>query len=272
MRIEVDPNYFPRLTEWHIQRALRWISPPDLEGLELIRVIDESHDDPESAKISSYIKGFPYRGMYLRRTVTRPAEVVLYADYLYLGVPKLLLKRSAMVTVNLARTLAHEVGHHVIATRGYIYQPWEKYQPWDGVRNPYEEKMADAYAADVMQRMLKQWRYQLGDFMARMLSRLLHQAGIAEYWDGKYQRAALLEFCAHNLNLHNEDAGQCYRHAMEKLKTQNPSTLTPEEKEWLLHKYDGTPIQTASLRRSKEFTTHKKGKVRMKSRKTVKTP
>jgi hypothetical protein len=270
VRIEVDPNYFPTLTEWHIRRALRWITSRDLEGLDLIRVIDESHDDSESAKLPSYLKGFAYRGMYLRKTATRPAHVVLYANYLYLGVPKL-LKRSAMVTVNLARTLVHEVGHHVISTRGYVYNPWEKYKPWDGVRNPYEEKMADAYAADVMQRMLRHWRYKLGDFMARMISRLLHKAGIAEYWDGNYQRAALLGFCAHNLNLDNEDAGQCYRHAMEKLKTQNPSPLTPEEKEWLLHKYDGTPIRTASLRRSKKITTNKNRQVRLTSRKRVKS-
>lgn len=266
MRIEVDPNYFPRLTEWHIQRALRWISPRDLEGLELIRVIDESHDDPESAKLPSYLKGFPYSGMYLRQIATRPAQVLLYANYIYLGVPKLLM-RSPMVTLNLARTLAHEVAHHVIATRGYIYETREKYKAWDGVRNPYEEEMADAYAADVMERMLRHWRYKLGKSLARMLSTVLYKAGIQEYWDGNYQSAASLEFRAHTLNPENENAGQCYRHAMEKLKTQSPSPLTPSEREWLLQKYDPTPLHTAS----KKYTTRNKDHIRVRLR-TAKTP
>lgn len=271
MRIEVDTKYFPGLTEWHIQRALNWISPLDLEGLELIRVIDESHDDPESANLPSYLKGFPYSGGYLRQTPTRRAQVLLYGNYLYLGVPRFLL-RSPMVTLNLTRTLAHELGHHVIATRGYIYQPGEKYKPWDGIRNPYEEKMADAYTADVMGRMQRHWRYKLGKLLARMLSTLLYEAGLQDYWEGNYQSAASREFRAHTLNPENEDAGQCYRHAMEKLKTQSPSPLTPSEREWLLQKYDGTPIRTATLRQSKQYTTRTKSHVRIPSRKRAKSP
>lgn len=231
---------------------MRWISPRDLEGLQLIKVIDESYDDPESAKVPLYLKGFPSRGMYLRQTATRGAQVVLYGTYLYLGIPKFFM-RNSMVTLNLTRVLAHELGHHVIATRGYIYQPGEKYKPWDGIRNPYEEKMADAYAADVMGRMLRQWRYKLGRLLARMLSMFLYKAGIQDYWDGNYQTAASREFLSYNFNPENEAAGQCYRHAMEKLKTQTPSPLTASEREWLLHKYDGNPIRTATLQRRKEI-------------------
>jgi RHS repeat-associated protein len=267
---EVVANCFPRLTEWHIQRALRWINPGDLQGLDIVRVSDESEDDPESADLPAYLKGFPYSGRYLRHTATRPAQVVLYANYVYLGVPKL-LRRSPMVTWNLARILAHEVGHHVISTRGYVYQPSEKYKPWDGVRDPFEETMADAYAADVMNRMIRRWRYKRGRFLARMLSTLLYRAGIQEYWDGNYQSAASLEFRAYALNPENEDAGQCYRHAMEKLKTQSPSPLSPSEREWLLHKYDPTPLHTATAGRSKQYTTRNKNPVRVRSRKRAKT-
>lgn len=268
MRIEVDAKYFPSLTEWHIQRALRWASPRDLEGLELIRVIDDSHDDPESAKLPQYLKGSPSRGMYLRQTATHGAQILLYGNYLYLGLPKFFM-RSSMVTLNLTRILAHELGHHVIATRGYIYQPGEKYKPWDGIRNPYEEKMADAYAADVMGRMLRQRRYKLARSLARMLSTLLYKAGIQDYWDGNYQVAASREFLSYNFNPDNEAAGQCYRHAMEKLKTQDPSPLTPLEKEWLLKKYDGAPLRTAT--KKKQYTTRNKANARITSRKRAKT-
>jgi hypothetical protein len=251
VRIEVEATYFPRITKWHLRRVLKRIGQHDLEGLEFIRVIDECPDDPESAKVPQYLRGFLHNGHYLRKMKNRPAEVVLYANDIYFGIPKLLMA-SPMATLKVARTLTHEVGHHVIATRGYIYKPWEKYKPWDGIRNPYEEKMADAYASDVMERMLKHWPYKLGKLMLRMLSNVLYQWGLTDYWDGNYQSAASLETRAHSLNPENEDAGQCFRHAMEKLKTQDPSPLSPAEREWLIEKYNPMPMRTGHLLLPKE--------------------
>lgn len=246
MRIEVEGTYFPRLTKWHVRRALKWIGQRDLEELESIRVIDECPYDPESAKVPAYLRGFLHNGHYLRKMKNQPAQVVLFANDIYFGIPKLLMT-SPMATLEVASTLAHEVGHHVIATRGYIYKPWENYKPWDGVRNPYEEKMADSYASDVIERMLRHWPYKLGKLMARMASNFLYQWGLADYWDGDYQAAASRQARAHSLNLENESAGQCFRHAMEKLKAQSPSPLSPEEMEWLTKKYNPTPMSTGSL-------------------------
>lgn len=257
MRVEIETSYFPRLTKWHVRRVLKWVGQRDLEGLESIRVIDECPDDPESVKVSPYLRGFLHNGHYSKKMKNRPAQVVLYASDVYFGIPKLLML-SPMATLKLARTLAHEVGHHVIASRGYIYKPWEKYKPWDGVRNPYEEKMAEAYASDVIERMLRHWPYRLGRLMARMLSNFLYQWGLTDYWDGNYQSSASLEARAHSLNLENENAGQCFRHAMEKLKTQSPSPLSPEEREWLIHKYNPIPMASGQLLLTKNDKTGNK--------------
>ena len=240
MRIEVESTKFPRLTAWHVRRALSWISQSDLQGLETIRVIDECPGDPEYTKVPPYLRGFRYNGHYERKVKGVPAKVVLYASDIYCGIPKVLLV-SPMATLRLARTLAHEVGHHVITTRGYIYKPWEKYKAWNGVRNPYEERMAEAYASDVRERMIRHWPYKLGKSMARCLSSFLYQAGLQDYWDGNYQSAAKLLDRAFSLNRENEDAGQGYRHAMEKLRNETPSPLTDAEKEWLTRRYDPTP-------------------------------
>ena len=144
--------------------------------------------------------------------------------------------------MKIARTLAHEVAHHVIATRGYIYERSEKYEPWNGVRDPDEEKMADRFASDILARMVRHWPYLLGKVLARMLSTLLYKAGLQDYWDQKYQAAASRQARAHSLNPENQDAGQCFRHAMEKLKTQSPSPLTDAEREWLMKKYSAKPL------------------------------
>ncbi len=209
-------------------------------------MIDDCPDDPEPTEIPPYLRGFLYNGHYERKERDRPARVVLYANDLYFGIPKIVNCESNGNT-EISSTLAHEVGHHVIATRGYIYKRWEKYRPWNGVRNPYEEKMAEAYASDVMARVLSHWSYRLGKFMAGKLSNFLYQLGLADYWDGDYKAAASKLARAHSLNRENEDAGQSFRHAMEKLKIQTPSPLNASEKEWLLEKYNPYPVTTGKL-------------------------
>lgn len=257
MQIEVESTKFSSVTARHIRRVLKCISQGDLEGLHSIKVIDECPDDPEYTNVQPYLRGFRYNGHYSRKVKGEPARVVLYAHDVYYGVPKFLIA-TPVATLKLGRTLAHEVGHHVIANRGYIYQPWEKYKQWNGRQDPYAEKMADSYAAAVLEEMLKHWPYKLGQAMAKMISNFLYNAGIQDYWDGDYQSSALLLDRAYSLDRENEDAGQCYRHAIEKLKNQTPSPLTDAEREWLTKRYDPTPLASSAKSHTKKHATSNK--------------
>jgi hypothetical protein len=242
VRIEIKSSLVPRLTKWHIQRILRWVPAQDLRGLGMIRVMDECPDkELDSARVPTYMWGFLYNGRYIRRNKNRPPEIVLFANDVYFGIPKALLA-SPVATLKIADTLAHELGHHLVATRGYVYRSSEKYRPYNGVRNPHEEDIADRYAADITKRMLKRPRYRIGKLMSRVLSNLLYRAGLQNYWKENYQAAASMLARAHSLNLENEDAGQAYRHAMEKLKTQTPSRLSEAEKHWLFKKYSSKAL------------------------------
>jgi len=165
--------------------VLRWVNKEDLKDLHAVRVIAERPNDREYAERPQYLSGFLYNGHYEFKTKDRNAQVVLYAGDVYFGVPKIFAGTS-MATLKMARTLAHEIGHHVIATRGYIYKPSEKYRPWTGVNDPYEEAMVCAYASDVIDRMLGNWRYKFGKFLTRKLSSALYRAGLQEYSDGNY--------------------------------------------------------------------------------------
>jgi hypothetical protein len=51
----------------------------------------------------------------------------------------------------------------------------------------------------------------------------LYKADLEDYRREDYQMVAKLAFKAHILNPENEDAGQCYLHAMEKLRKKVPS-------------------------------------------------
>lgn len=241
VRIEVERTCFPRVTTWHVRRILRWVPERDLEGLELVRVVEDSpYDEFDAARVPAYMRGFLYNGMYLRKEKNRSAQILLFANDIYFGIPKVLFA-SPVATLKIARTLVHEVAHHVIASRGYIYEPSERYKPWNGPRNPDEEKMADRYAAEVTDRMARHWLYKLGKLSTLILSHRLYQAGLKDYSDENYRAAASRLARAHSLNLANEDAGQSFRHAMEKLKTQTLS-LTEMERDWLLKKYSSRPV------------------------------
>ena len=243
MLVELETRRFRRTTNWHVRRALNWINQEDLKGLHAIRVMDERTDDPEYAKRPRYLSGFVYKGHYESKTKDLDAQVVLFTKDIYFGIPAPMMYTPA-ATLRLARTLAHEVGHHVVNTKGYIYQPWENYKPWTGVIDPYEEKMVEAYAGDVIERMRRHWPYKFGNFLIRKFAKLLYTIGLQKYRDGHYQKSAQFAFCAYNLDPTNEHANQCYRHAMEKLKTQKPSPLNQAEREWLLNGYDGNPQAT----------------------------
>ena len=149
MRIEVESHRFPGVTKWHVRRVLNWIGQQDLEGLESIRVIDDCQNDREYVALPRYLMGFLYNGHYSRKEKRFPAQIVLYANDIYFGIPTLLIP-SPMTTLRVARTLAHEVGHHVIATRGYIYNRSEKYSERNGKRDAFAEKTADSYAFAVI--------------------------------------------------------------------------------------------------------------------------
>ena len=103
--------------------------------------------------------------------------------------------------------------------------------------------------------------------MTRKFANLLYSAALQKYEDGDYVRAARLGFRVYHLDPANLDANQCYRHAMEKLKTQTPSRLNDAEREWLLHGYDGNPKAASRKRR----LDHARDKGRRKKRHRVRT-
>ena len=265
MRIELEIQYLKRTTEKHIRRALKYIDAADLEGLGAIRVVDRSPADTDENDYPPYLRGYLLNGHYQHKRKNQPAEILLYAKDVYFGVPQRLI-RSRVATLKLARTLAHEVGHHLVASRGYIYKPWEKYKPWTGKRDPHEEKMANRYSADVMAGMLKRWPNKLANYLIRMTAYSLYQDSLADYWDGNYKSSAELGFRAFTLGK-NQEAAQCYRHAMEKLKTQSPSPLSEAELEWLLHHYNSTPSRplTSSSVKDNLLRNRKRRKTRKRS-------
>ena len=194
MRIEVAGEYYPRLTRYHVRRALAWLSPAELAGLEFIRILDEDTEQAVRRGKVGDIWARTTNGRYERRIEPAGARVNLYARDLYLGVP-LLFKPTPVATLRIAFTLAHEVGHHLANERGYIFSKREKYKRY-GAYDEYEEKMCDRFAFIVTRRMLGSRRYQFGAWLRRQLSYWYAGIGDARWKRQKYEQAAFYWFCS----------------------------------------------------------------------------
>jgi hypothetical protein len=214
MRIEVTTDYLPRLTEWHVRQALKWIDPVDVAGIDLIRLARKGPDEVNTSRQPVYLRGEFYPGDYVQINGHRP-HINLYTNDLFTSIPSV-LRLSPMATLRVAFVLAHEVGHHVIATRGYVYDSTERYQP-PGVRDRRKERMADRYAQEALRKMLKNLYYRLGYLLSRKLSYINYELGMAAYTRGDYRRAAFYWFNAACNNPDDIEANSAYHKALKML-------------------------------------------------------
>jgi hypothetical protein len=219
MRIEIATAYFPRLTEWHVRRALKLLHLLELAGVEFIRLMDEDPQAVIDRKCSVDIWSYTYYGKYVRKNSYADTHINLYTRDLYLGIP-LLLKMTPAETMRIAFTLAHEVGHHLVTKRGYIFAQNEMYGAY-GVYNKHEEKMCDTYARDVTRRACKNWWFNLGRWLNKILSNLYIEFGAIAFEKQNYEKAAGYWFRAYHADESKVEAAAGYKQAIAKLQPTN---------------------------------------------------
>ena len=109
----------------HIRRALTWIDPIDLHGINHIFLFE---DIPEVSKqgdpdVERAIRdNLLICGAYRALRATMAAHVILIVKSLYHPMPGIFVHTPAM-TLSIARTIAHEVGHHLIAEKRFALRP-----------------------------------------------------------------------------------------------------------------------------------------------------
>ena len=213
MHVEIATEYYPRLTKWHVRRALKWINPVDLAGIEFIRLMDDDPTDPNARKQPAYLRNPFYSGQYVKKNNRSAAHINLFTRNLYLGIP-LLFKLTPVATLITAFILAHEVAHHLVTYRHYIYEPTEKYKAY-GTYDEYEEGMADNYAYDVMRKMSANLYYRLGFWLRRILFKYFFEYGAIVWEKHEYKKAAYYWFCAFRMERDNLDATYWYQRAVK---------------------------------------------------------
>lgn len=216
MRIEVATEYYPRLTKWHVRQVLKWIKPFDLAGIEYICLMNEDSSDPEARKQPVYLRGIFYPGEYVKGNKHK-THINLYTRDAYIGIPSL-LKFTPIATLRIGHIIAHEVAHHIISEKGYIYEPTEKYKyKASKTADKHEEVMCDKYAFEVLRRMFANWYYNLGRLLTQKLSNLLFEGGIKWWKEQNYKKAAYYWFYAYCADPGNADAASAWHKAKEML-------------------------------------------------------
>lgn len=199
--------------EWQVRRSLRWLDRSHLEGLAEIRLEDELPKWPVTGEEVEWVQRIRVEGhtayvngWYAMPTASEPPFIILYAQPVYRPIPSFLWW-STVPTIRILRTLAHEVAHHLIATRGYVFKKEEDLSD--------EEMLANRYAESVLRKAAAQWSYKLGQWCLKDIAGWHYAFAMVDWRQKKYKAAAERFYNAWNLDPENEAASRWYWRAKE---------------------------------------------------------
>jgi hypothetical protein len=202
----------PRSLITQVRRSLGWISPLDLDGIAFVRLmneIEEPHANSPDWHKRAKAEELCVTGQYSPKQGKSPAHIILYANGLYRGVPSV-YRWTTVQTLNICYTLAHEVAHHLVARRGYVFQPDETF-PHD----ENEEEFCNRYAFGVSKKMMKRWHYRLGMWALRDLAGWYYAFGCADWKDKNFKKASERFETAFHLDRNHTDALYWYWRAKD---------------------------------------------------------
>jgi hypothetical protein len=196
---------------WHLQCCLSWIPDGDLFGID--ELVLEEKIEPATAKSPEWHHtaerdNLLVEGQYFGKQGKKRPTIALYIATIYQGIPKAYWL-SPVITLRLAHVLAHEVGHHLIQERGYVFARGERFN-----EDEYEEEFANRYSFSVRKRMFSRWYYRFGDWLRRDLADWYWVLGGLDWKDGCYERAAAKWRLAFSLDPNRVEASQWYHAAV----------------------------------------------------------
>ncbi len=223
LQIINECSKLPPLAIWHIKKSLQWIPPLDLVGIDHIRLVDEVTEintgspkkDKELHDEMSKPAGFYCKGE------NSPAFIELIIKNLYYPIP-FFANFSPLPTLRIAKILAHEVGHHLIRTRGYVFLHDEKYPAYEK-KPEFEEEMADRYALEIVRKMKKKLTYKIGTYLMDSLSDYHYGVAMAAWNDKDYKSSAAHWEKSLILNSERQESLEWYWHSRKKIEDSKKS-------------------------------------------------
>ncbi|MGH9760732.1 MAG: hypothetical protein ACREDR_41660 [Blastocatellia bacterium] len=209
----------PPLLLHHIRQALKLFKDGELDGLGAIVLLDVIPDSDKIWLTKGEIDGVWTRGWYSPRRQNQLPRITLNIAEIRRGLPWALWLTPSP-TVLIARVLAHEVGHHLIANGDRAVA--ELGITGKGKETHFnEEKAATLYSMRVEAEMVKQRRYDLFRRCLESLAMYKYAWGGSHYQDGRYEQAASHFYLAWRLDPYNRtDAWRNYQISRDKSKAE----------------------------------------------------
>jgi hypothetical protein len=209
-------NNLPPLALWHINKSLQWFPPLDLVGIDHILLVNEVTEintgSPKKDKVM-HDEMSKASGFYVIKT---PPFIKLVIDNLYYPIPYF-ANFSSFPTLFIARVLAHEVGHHLVRTRGYVFTPGERYPSYEK-KPEIEEGMADRYAFEVVSKMKEKLTYKIGAYIMDFFSDYYNSLAMDAWKEKNYKVSAELWLKSYILKTERQETLDWYWHSRKKLE------------------------------------------------------
>lgn len=214
--VKLINNYVksPRGMEWQVRRSLRWFDPSLLQELGSIQIESEMPEAPQGrdeTKWARHVRSVDQtvfvNGWYALAQQGDPASIMLYGGPIYRPIPSLLWW-TTVPTLRILRTLAHEVAHHLVATRGYVFDKGEDVAD--------EEALANRFSATVVASTATKRSYRLGQWCIKDLAEWYYTYAMTDWKKQDFRAAARRFYNAWDLCPDNAEAGYWYWEAKER--------------------------------------------------------
>jgi hypothetical protein len=207
MKIHNFCKYAPSDIVDQLKYCLSIFDPTHLEGIGWILLFD-SHLDlsyPRNSLPEWMKEGLetntPFFGRYVQILNSNETGFIVLSVMDFLNSVPVIFRWRTVSKLQILRTLAHEVGHHVFATQ-------ENYNAISKQKD--KEEFANLYATEVIKKMLGKWRYRLANRVIKELACWHYSMGIIKFRENQYAASADHYLKAWELDPYLYDAGSRY--------------------------------------------------------------
>lgn len=206
--------------EWQVRRSLRWFDPSLLQELGSIQIESGMPEKPRRLNETDWardVRALGYtshvNGWYALAREGTPAAIMLYARPIYRAVPWMLWW-TTVPALRILSTLAHEVAHHLVATRGYVFKQGEDVADEEALATRFSKKMVEATAV--------RWSYRLGLWCIKDLSNWYYTFAMTDWEKKDFCAAARRFYSAWDLCPDNDEAAYWYWEARKRSEGISP--------------------------------------------------
>jgi hypothetical protein len=201
-----------------VKSALQSVPPEDLIGVEKIYLMDYIPKITPGANVglqNSLNEGLLLFAAYNARNEVEPAAVILFVHNLFKPIPRI-FRSSPALTLWRAKSIGHEVGHHLLAEKRFIRRVRA-----DGEDLESEEEFADRYSRDIVNKMKLRTRYRMAAALLEVAAELNYLRGLRSFRRNDFDLAVKQFYLATQVEPNHVEASRGFWQSLRKLNREN---------------------------------------------------